>query len=75
MNLESLAAFHGEAWARRLLRQTEPGRSPPSEHPWPGKISEARRLAEKLGRPSLVDELAKIIQHHASATWSLPTKS
>jgi hypothetical protein len=74
MNLESLAAFRGEAWARRLLRGTQPGRSP-SERPWPGKITEARRLAEKFGRPSLVEELAKIIQHHASATWSLPTKS
>jgi hypothetical protein len=69
VNLGALAAFRGEAWAKRELRRT------PSEHPWPGKIQEARRLAETLGRPSLIETLAAIIQHHASATWSLLAKS
>jgi hypothetical protein len=74
MNLEKLAAFRGEAWARRELRRTPPGRVPLSEHPWPGHIEEARRLAGALGNPRLLDKLAAIIQRCASATWSLPPK-
>ena len=75
MNLEGLAAFRGEAWAKRELRRTHSERCPSREHPWPGKIQEARRLAETLGRPTLIEKLAAIIQHHASATWSLLAKS
>jgi len=46
--------------------------SPSSEHPWPGKMEEARRLAMTLGRPKLVEALATIIQECAVATWIAP---
>jgi hypothetical protein len=70
MNLQKLAAFRGEAWARRVLRDV---RSPSGEHPWPGKMEEARRLAMRLGKPKLVEALATIIQECAVATWIAPT--
>src|SRR6266540_2915018 len=75
MNLERLAAFRGEAWARRVLRQTPAEGRPSAQRPWPGKLSEARRLAGTLGRPQLIETLAAIIQQCASATWSFPKKS
>ena len=71
MNLETLAAFRGEAWARRVLRRTPSARHPSAERPWPGKIAEARELAGTLGRPDLIEALAAIIQERASAAWSL----
>ena len=58
-----------------MRRLALPGRFPSPKDPWPGKIKEARRLAQTLGRPSLVEKLAIIIQHHASLAWSLPAKS
>jgi hypothetical protein len=69
MNLEKFAALRGEAWARRVLRETPPSTRPPSESVWPGKIAEARELAGALGRPRLLERLAKIIQERASSTW------
>jgi hypothetical protein len=75
MNLETLAAFRGEAWARRVLRRMSSARKNALAHPWPGKIAEARRLAGSLGRPQLVDALAAIIQERASVAWSLYIQS
>jgi hypothetical protein len=72
MNLEKLAAFRGEVWARRMLREAHPARSHSSELPWPGKMEEARRLARSFGRPNLVETLAAIIQECATATWIAP---
>ncbi|HKQ71229.1 MAG TPA: hypothetical protein VJT73_17920 [Polyangiaceae bacterium] len=77
MNLERLATLRGEAWARRVLRQTAAARSDGSERvtghgdapAWPGNLAEARRLAEALGKPTLLERLAEIIQERASATW------
>jgi hypothetical protein len=69
MNLETLASFRGEAWARRVLSRMASVRG--SSHPWPGKMAEARRLAGALGRPQLVDALAAIIQERATVAWSL----
>jgi len=40
-------------------------------HPWPGKIAEARKLAQGLGRPKLVETLAAIIQERATVAWRL----
>jgi hypothetical protein len=74
MNLETLASFWGEAWARRVLRQTSDARGPSADRPWPGKIAEARRLAGLLGRPRLIDALAAIIQERASSAWRLRAK-
>jgi hypothetical protein len=74
MNLETLAGFRGEAWARRILRRKFPEGCAPAAHPWPGKIKEARRMAKTFGRPGLVAALAAIIQKRASAAWSLPAK-
>ncbi len=74
MNLERLAAFRGEAWARRVLRRT-PEQFRSAEHPWPGKIDEARRLAGTFGRPRLIETLAVIIQERASAIWNFPVAS
>jgi hypothetical protein len=68
MNLGTLAALRGEAWARRVMRRASP--TAPARRPWPGKVGEARRLARSFGRPQLVDVLAAIIQEHASAVWS-----
>lgn len=70
MNLGVLAAFRGEAWARRVLRRTSPNALP--KRPWPGKIADARRIAMSFGKPELVETLATIIQQHASATWAHP---
>ena len=75
MNLGRLAAFRGEAWARRMLRGTLVDRYPPSKRPWPGKIREARRLARAFGRPNLVEALAAIIQECAAAAWTSPADS
>lgn len=71
MNLETLAAFRGEAWAKRVLRRVAPALGSPLGHPWPGKMTEARELAGALGRPLLVDALAAIIQERASIAWRL----
>lgn len=71
MNLETLASFRGEAWARRVLRRVSPSRGFSSVHGWPGKMKEARKLAGALRRPELVDALAAIIQERAIAVWSL----
>jgi hypothetical protein len=68
MNLGTLAAWRGEAWARRVMRRSS--RSTMDRRPWPGKIGEARRLAQSFGRPELVEALATIIQENASAAWS-----
>jgi len=75
VNLETLAAMRGEAWAKRVLRRTPPDRAPSAERPWPGKLEEARRLAGKFGKPELVEILAARIQESASATWSFPIQS
>jgi hypothetical protein len=75
MNLERLAAFRGQAWAKRVLRGTPFDRHPPSKRLWPGKIEEARRLARAFGRPNLVEALAAIIQECAAATWTSPADS
>jgi hypothetical protein len=69
MNLETLASFRGEAWARRVLGRMSSMRG--SSRPWPGKMAEARRLAGALGRPQLIDALAAIIQERAAVAWSL----
>jgi hypothetical protein len=71
MNLETLAAFRGEAWAKRVLRRVAPLLGSSSGRPWPGKMTEARKLAGALGRPQLVDALAVIIQERASVAWRL----
>lgn len=73
MNLETLAALRGEAWARRVLRRMSAARG--SLRPWPGKIAEARKLAGTMGRPQLVEALAFIIQERASVAWSLYLQS
>ena len=72
MNLEKLAVFRGEAWARRVLRRTPRERHASIDRPWPGTIKEARRLAMSFGKPNLVETLAKIIQECAAATWISP---
>lgn len=71
MNLETLAAFRGEAWAKRVLRRVAPALGSSMGDPWPGKMAEARKLAGELGRPLLVDALAAIIQERASVAWRL----
>jgi hypothetical protein len=71
MNLETLAAFRGELWARRVLRRIASAGGISAERPWPGKITEARKLAGMLGRPQLVEALAAIIQERASVAWRL----
>jgi hypothetical protein len=75
MNLEKLAAFRGEAWARRELRRASGAGRPGMTLPWPGKIAEARTLAGELGRPRLVEMLALIIQARASAVWCVGLQS
>jgi hypothetical protein len=70
MNLETLATFRCEAWARRVLRRMSSARGA-APRPWPGQIAEARALAATLGRPQLVDTLAAIIQERASVAWNL----
>jgi hypothetical protein len=74
MNLEMLAAFRGEAWAKRVLNRMSPTRKI-SESVWPGKIAEARKLAGTLGRPQLVEALAVIIQERAAVAWRLYIQS
>jgi hypothetical protein len=70
MNLETLAAFRGEAWAKRVLRgSTNDVRT--TESQWPGEMAEARKLAIALGRPRLIGALAAIIQERASVAWNL----
>lgn len=71
MNLERFAALRGEAWARRVLRQTPAPEHPSTEQPWPGKIQEARQIASAFGRPRLIDQLTKIVQERASAMWRI----
>ncbi len=71
MNLETLAAFRGEAWAKRMVGRLPKSLRPSAAFPWPGKIAEARTLAVALGRPRLVDALAAIIQERASVAWNL----
>jgi hypothetical protein len=73
MNLGTLAAWRGEAWARRVMRGTSPTGT--ARRPWPGKLGEARRLARSFGRPELVEALAAIIQQYASAVWSLADRA
>jgi hypothetical protein len=73
MNLATLAALRGEAWARRLHRDV-PAQPDVAAQPWPGEIEEARRLAGALGSPRLVDHLAILIQEHAAAAWIALTK-
>jgi hypothetical protein len=68
MNLGTLAAWRGEAWAKRVMRRSSD--TAKARRPWPGKSGEARRLARSFGRPELVDALAAIIQEQASAVWS-----
>jgi hypothetical protein len=68
VNLGTLAAWRGEAWARRVMRRAS---TATARRPWPGKIGEARRLARSFGKPQLVEALAAIIQEHASAVWSV----
>jgi len=58
-----------------VRRRKFPAGPPPPEHPWPGKIKEARRMATTFGKPRLVEMLAAIIQERASATWSFPVDS
>jgi hypothetical protein len=70
MNLETLAMFRGEAWAKRVLRETT-STCRTAENPWPGKMIEAKKLAKGLGRPRLVGVLAAIIQERASVAWDL----
>jgi hypothetical protein len=74
LNLETLAAFHGDAWARRVLRKTPLGRLPSANHPWPGLFSEARKIAATLGRPRLLLVLAAIIQERARMAWNLKAR-
>jgi hypothetical protein len=69
MNLETLAAFRGEVWARRVLRRLSLDGTARSDGPWPGKMAEAKKLAGTLGRPRLVAALAAIIQERASVAW------
>jgi hypothetical protein len=69
MNLHRLAALRGEVWARRVVRETRDSVPPSADLPWPGKIADARLLAETLGRPKLLERLAAIIQERAIATW------
>jgi hypothetical protein len=38
-------------------------------------MAEARRLAKSFGKPKLVEKLAAIIQHCATATWIAPAGS
>jgi hypothetical protein len=71
MNLEKLAAFRGEAWARREISRASDDNKEGATRPWPGKIAEARTLAGTLGRPRLVEMLARIIQERASAAWAV----
>jgi hypothetical protein len=69
MNLEALAAFRGEVWARRVRRRLSVAGKEPTQPTWPGKMAEARKLAGTLGRPQLVEVLASIIQERASTAW------
>jgi hypothetical protein len=69
MNLETLAAFRGEVWAKRVLRRLSLRGAPSSDRPWPGKLAEAKKLAGMFGRPQLIDALAAIIQERASVAW------
>lgn len=70
MNLETLAALRGDAWAKRVLRKTATDRRTPVGR-WPGEMFEARQLATALGSPRLVGVLAAIIQERASVAWQL----
>jgi hypothetical protein len=74
MNLELLAAFRGEVWARRVLRQLSLDGTEATDGPWPGTIAEARKLARVLGRPRLVEALAAIILERASVAWTLSAR-
>lgn len=74
MNLETLASFRGDAWAKRVLRETAPRRRT-AQCRWPGEMIEARKLAALLGRPRLVSVLAAIIQERAAVAWDLAVQS
>jgi hypothetical protein len=71
MNLETLAAFYGDAWAKRVRRTTPPAPQAKQDLPWPGLLDEARRIAATLGKPHLVRILAEIIQERAKVAWRL----
>ena len=71
MNLETLASFYGDAWAKRVLRTTSPASKAAKQLPWPGLLDEAREIAATLGKPHLIRVLAEIIQERARVAWSL----
>lgn len=75
MNLELLATFRGEIWAKRVLRRRSLAGAVPADGPWPGTMAEARKLAGALGKPRLVEALAAIILERASVAWNLSVRS
>jgi hypothetical protein len=70
IDLGILAETEGEAWARRLLGHLQPW-SEPIESSWPGRLQEARMLAQRLpAEPAILDGLAERIQSSAARVWA-----
>jgi hypothetical protein len=68
--VEKQAETEGEVWAKRLLGHLQ-AFSEPIESSWPGRLQEARLLAQRLEtEPSSLDSLAERIQAHATRVWT-----
>jgi len=74
MDLRILAETVGEAWARRMRGHLHT--AGPIESSWPGRLEEARLLAERLEpEPAMIDGVAERIQAHASRAWTRLSQS
>jgi hypothetical protein len=70
-DLERRALLEGELWARRVREQLETWDGPVQEE-WPGRVEEARMLAEMLtDGPKTREKLAGVIQQRAHSVWRL----
>jgi hypothetical protein len=68
-DFEKLAETEAEVWAKRLLGHLGSW-SEPIESTWPGRLQEARLLAQRLeSEPATIDGLAERIQAHATLAW------
>jgi hypothetical protein len=70
MDLGTLAEREGEAWARRMLGHLQAWTGPIGSS-WPGRLEEARLLAERLeAGPAMLEGVAERIQAHATQAWT-----
>jgi hypothetical protein len=75
IDIERLAEAEGEVWAKRLLGHLQHW-SEPIESTWPGRLQEARMLAQRIEPESAqVDWVAERIQAHATQVWTRLSRS